>query len=171
MKIDPDTTETLPKLKLNVDDNAFFRKYIIDGSHNTTLPSRESHKRIKRAYEIAVQHIQDILKPHNKQEHKTARLLEWRKFVESGAEVIVLRVPDHLNAFVMFETLNDRGLKASQADLLKNDLLQKCGDGIIEGQQKWSKTLGTLEAIGHGDITLTYLHHMLIKPDRANQRA
>ena len=78
-------------------------------------------------------------------------------------KVVVLRVPDHLNAFVMFETLNDRGLKASQADLIKNYLLRLCGvDYMSEGQQKWAKMRAILESIGQGDITVTYLHHLLI---------
>lgn len=63
----------------------------------------------------------------------------------------------------MFETLNDRGLKASQADLLKNHLLSYTGSSRIrEGQQKWAKMLGVLESLGQEDITVTYLHHLLI---------
>ena len=62
----------------------------------------------------------------------------------------------------MFETLNDRGLKASQADLLKNHLLSLSGDRIKEGQHKWSSMVGILDTIGRDDITLTYLHHLLI---------
>ena len=62
---------------------------------------------------------------------------------QEGAEVIVLHVPDHLNAFVMFETLNDRGLKASQADLIKNYLLSFCDKKIQEGQQKWAQMPST----------------------------
>ena len=91
-----------------------------------------------------------------------ATLQRWVKFIRDGAQVVVLRVPDHLNAFVMFETLNDRGLKASQADLIKNFLLKLCGDHIAEGQQKWAKMKAVLESIGHGDITVNYIHHLLI---------
>jgi integrase len=35
-------------------------------------------------------------------------------------------VPDDLNAFVMFETLNDRGLKTPQADLLSSSFVIGC---------------------------------------------
>jgi hypothetical protein len=62
----------------------------------------------------------------------------------------------------MFETLNDRGLKASQADLLKNHLLSYAGDRIKEAQQKWAKMVGVLESLGQDDVTVTYLHHLLI---------
>ena len=76
--------------------------------------------------------------------------------------MIVLRVPDHLNVFMMFETLNERGLKASQADLLKNHLLSYADNRIKEAQQKWAQMLGTLETLEQKDIIITYLHHLLI---------
>ncbi len=157
---DIETTESVPKLTLNVDDNKFFTGYIVDGDHSI-VATKPSHARIKRAAEMASEHIQKILDSY-KEAHRTARLLEWIKFIRDGAEVIVLRVPDHLNAFVMFETLNDRGLKASQADLIKNFLLSYCDKKIQEGQQKWAQMLGVLESLGQDDITVTYLHHLVI---------
>jgi hypothetical protein len=159
---DFETTDTVPRLRLNVDDNEFFKRYVVEGDHSIA-PTRESHKRIKTACDLAGKHIQVILEPHQKAAAKTATLQRWVKFIRDGAQVVVLRVPDHLNAFVMFETLNDRGLKASQADLIKNYLLRLCGEQhISEGQQKWAKMIAVLESIGHGDITVTYIHHLLI---------
>jgi hypothetical protein len=158
---DFETTDTVPRLRLNVDDNEFFKRYIVEGDHSIN-PGMESHKRLKTASDLAAKHVGVILEPHQKQTAKTATLQRWVKFIREGAEVVVLRVPDHLNAFVMFETLNDRGLKASQADLIKNHLLRLCGDHIAEAQQKWAKMKAVLESIGHGDITVNYLHHLLI---------
>lgn len=162
---DLETTETVPKLRLNVDDNEFFTKFITASprtKERKTQPSKESHRRIKAAAELIAKLLQDILAAYGKDSTKISRLLEWVKFLRDGAQVIVLRVPDHINAFVMFETLNDRGLKASQADLLKNHLLGLAGDRIKEGQQKWAQMLGVLESLGKDDITVTYLHHLLI---------
>jgi hypothetical protein len=159
---DLETTETVPKLSLNVDDNEFFRKYIVDGD-KTAEPSKESHKRIELAAKLATEHIHTIIDPFKRDDLKVQRLLEWVKFLREGAEVIVLQVPDHLNAFVMFETLNDRGLKASQADLIKNHLLSLCGlPKMKQGQQKWAEMLGILESLGQDEITISYLHHLLI---------
>lgn len=158
---DFETTDTVPRLRMNVDDNEFFKRYIIDGDHSFA-PIRESHKRIRAAYEISARHISTILEPHQKQVAKTQLLQRWLKFIRDGAGVVVLRVPDQLNAFILFETLNDRGLKASQADLIKNYLLLLCGEQQTEGQQQWAKMTGVLESIGGGEITVTYLHHLLI---------
>lgn len=165
-KTDYETTEIKPQLRLNVDDNEFFSKFILsspDSLDRRILPNKESHERIKTAAEIAATHIKDILEPYSSKEPlKTNRLLEWIKFIRYGAQVILLRVPAHLNAFLMFETLNDRGLKASQADLLKNHLLSYAGDRMREAQQKWAQMSGILESLGKGDITVTFLHHLLI---------
>jgi hypothetical protein len=164
-KIDRNTTEVVPQLRLNVDDNDFYVKYVLskpDSPDREIQPTKESHKRIKRAAELAGKHIENILAAYTKDQLKTERLLEWLSFIQDKAEVILLRVSDHLNAFLMFETLNDRGLKVSQADLLKNHLLSLAGSRMLEGQQKWAEMLGILETIGEDDITLTYLHHLLI---------
>ena len=165
-KTDINTTYIVPQLRMNVDDNEFFKKFILsspDSPDRKIEPTKESHQRIKTAAEIAARHVRDILEPFGtKESHKTNRLLEWIKFVRQGAQVILLRVPDHLNAFLMFETLNDRGLKISQADLLKNHLLSYSGDRIREAQQKWAQMVGVLESLGQDDITVTYLHHLLI---------
>ena len=158
------TTETVPKLHLNVDDHEFFRKAVISdvGSADRHVkPTKQSHRRLAKAASMASEYIADLLKTHKETSH-AERLIDLVDFIESGAQVIALRVPDHINAFVMFETLNDRGLKASQADLLKNHLLSLCGTRIAEGQQKWATMIGTVESLDQDDITVTYLHHMLI---------
>jgi uncharacterized protein with ParB-like and HNH nuclease domain len=165
-KTDIETTDMKPQLRLNVDDNEFFSKFILsspDSPDRQVIPTKESHEKIKTAAEIATRHIRDILEPYSAKESlKTSRLIEWIKFIRYGAQVILLRVPAHLNAFLMFETLNDRGLKASQADLLKNHLLSYAGGRMREAQQKWAQMSGILESLSKGDITVTFLHHLLI---------
>jgi Protein of unknown function DUF262/Protein of unknown function (DUF1524) len=162
--IDLKTTNTVPRLRLNVDDQEFFRKLVIsdpDSPDRKVVPSRQSHRLIAGAVATAATYVADYLKTYKETSHAD-RLIELVTFISDGAQVIALRVPDHINAFVMFETLNDRGLKASQADLLKNHLLSFCGNRINEGQQKWATMVGVLESLEHDDITVTYLHHMLI---------
>jgi len=62
----------------------------------------------------------------------------------------------------MFETLNDRGLKTSQADLVKNYLFGQSGNRLTEAQQKWALMRGALESLEEEDITVTFLRHALI---------
>lgn len=56
----------------------------------------------------------------------------------------------------MFETLNDRGLKISQSDLVKNYLLGESGPRLGEAQEKWTLMRGALESLEEEDITVTF---------------
>lgn len=51
--------------------------------------------------------------------------------------VIRIDVKDDYNAFLLFETLNDRGLELSEADLLKNHLFAASGSRLGETQSNW----------------------------------
>ncbi|MBX2805546.1 MAG: DUF262 domain-containing HNH endonuclease family protein [Hyphomicrobiales bacterium] len=51
--------------------------------------------------------------------------------------VIRIDVKDDYNAFALFETLNDRGLELSEADLLKNHLLSISMERLGETQGNW----------------------------------
>ncbi|WP_088346949.1 MULTISPECIES: DUF262 domain-containing protein [Rhodomicrobium] len=51
--------------------------------------------------------------------------------------VIRIDVKDDYNAFLLFETLNDRGLELSEADLLKNHLFAASRDRLGETQRNW----------------------------------
>lgn len=151
--------EQVPKLTLNIDDNEYFRKRII--SSQEVKPTRESHCRIDFAAQKAAEKVQDITKGVTER-NANELLNEWLEFIEKRATVIFLSVPDELNAFMMFETLNDRGLKTTQADLLKNYLLREAEDRLNEAQLKWSKMVSNLEALGIDDIIMTYLRHITI---------
>ena len=74
--------------------------------------------------------------------------------------VVLLRVPSGANAYKMFETLNDRGLRTSQADLIKNYLFGRADDRIQEVQGRWSYKRGTLESLEEENITVVFLRHV-----------
>ena len=76
--------------------------------------------------------------------------------------MIILKVSDDMNAYVMFETLNDRGLRVSQADLVKNYLFSEAANRIAEAQARWSSMGGVLEMLEDEDATITFLRHFLI---------
>ena len=164
MTVDYETDEEVPHLRLNVDDNAYFVKRIIyrpgTTERDSATPSRESHRLIDQASRLAEEHVAAVAEYYGRR--SIEKLTEWLRFLENGAQVILLTVPDYVNAFSMFETLNDRGLKASQADLLKNHILSLAKDQIEEAQQKWAYMIGTLEATGEDELALTYLRHLVV---------
>ena len=162
---DYDTDETVSRLSLNVDDNEYFIKTILDDpEERKALDSeqlRPSNERIKRACEIAKDHVQDIVRPF-KEEDRERALVKWIHFLQTRVSVGVVRVPDHVNAYRMFETLNDRGLRASQADLLKNFLFSRAAKRLPEAQSKWSSITGAIETVGDDDLLVNYIRHFWI---------
>jgi hypothetical protein len=161
-EIDPERREEGTKLALNIDDNEYFRSMITAGSDDKRpQPTVSSHFLIEAAFEEARKHTQKIVGGLNKVHHGDA-LNRWVRYLEHGARVILLEVPTGANAYKMFETLNDRGLKTSQADLVKNYLLEQAGDKRkIEAQQKWARMRNTLETLEEEDITVTFLRQAM----------
>ena len=163
--IDREQREKVPKLSLNIDDNEYFKKRIIvlpnSNDRISLQETKESHKRISFAAQKAEELVQNLIKGQT--ERNVIEILnEWIEFIENRATIILLTVPDEMNAFMMFETLNDRGLKTSQADLVKNYLFSEADNRLLEAQQKWSRMICALEALGIEGIVMTYLRHLVI---------
>jgi hypothetical protein len=150
----------VPKLSLNIDDNELF-KQIITHADPLPEPTRESHRLLLDARQKTMEQARRVVAPLDKRDHGDT-LNRWVNFLEEDARVILLRVPDDANAYKMFETLNDRGLRTSQADLVKNYLFGRAGDRFSEVQTKWSYMRGALETSDEDDITIHFLRHALI---------
>lgn len=160
--IDREKRERISKLQLNLDDNEYFRTMITSESIDSiTEPERTSHKLIWNSFRQANIQIKRIISGFDIKDHGDV-LNKWIKFVEHCAQVILLKVPNEANAYKMFETLNDRGLKTSQSDLVKNYLFGQSGERLAEAQQKWALMQGVLESLDEEDITVTFLRHALI---------
>jgi hypothetical protein len=159
--IDPQARERVPRLRLNVTDGAFFEGRVL--RNDTAMrPTAKSHKLIDEATGFALHHISRILTGYSDKDYGDV-LNRWVEFLEHRAIVILLKVPSDVNAYKMFETLNDRGLRTSQSDLVKNYLFGECGDRLAEAQQKWSSMKAVLESIEDDeDITINFLRQMLI---------
>lgn len=156
------TGEHVPRFKLNYEDNDFFLNQILvsasEGKRQSNEPQVPSHQRLFQAAELAKAHVANIVAPYG-QPDKAKELYKWIKFLDALAMVISIKVPNHINAYTMFETLNDRGLRASQIDILKNYLFGKAQDRLDEIQMKWSSMIATIETVGDEDLLLTYLRH------------
>jgi hypothetical protein len=152
------TLETIPKLRLNDADNEFFLKKILtnpDSADRAIEPTKESHKKIARAAQLANEFVQRIgqgAKP-------TERLISMIDYLTDSLRVIWVSVPDDANAFTIFETLNDRGLALAISDLLKNYLFGIAGSRVSEVQQRWTQMVGTLEGMDNEEIVVTFIRH------------
>lgn len=147
--------QTKSKLTLSVYDNEFFRAAILSNDH--IAAKRESHERIKMAKAMSLEHLEGLAKIHSDWFDRIAGLI---KYLDHQARVIQVIVPSHANAYVIFETLNDRGADLSASDLLKNHLFGRAGDRVEEVQANWNQMLGILEAHGGDNLVITYIRQL-----------
>lgn len=168
--IDRARGQRVPRLTLNVDDNDFFHDLVNSTSDAKLTPSRESHRLLVGARDVARQRVLKIVSQFNPQ-HQIDVLNDWLEFLEHRAQVILVTAPDGAQAYRMFETLNDRGLKTSQVDLVKSYLFGQADRRITEAQAKWSSMCRMLEDIDDEDRDINFLRHTLIttrQPTRAD---
>jgi Protein of unknown function DUF262/Protein of unknown function (DUF1524) len=130
-----------PCLVLNKSDKVFYETYIFGNrpaaelyrlaEDDTLSPSnrllaecfRYMHRRLgeMRSNDWA---LEDLA-------HAVIECLNARVFV------IRINVKDDYDAFLLFETLNDRGLELSEADLLKNRLFAVSAESLSDVQSNW----------------------------------
>ena len=155
--IDLQKRERVPKLRLNVDDNELFR-CIVTGASESTYPTatKESQRRLRRAYDLAREHVARVADPGDPWDPGDS-LTELVSFIELRAFVVLLRMSSDADAYRMFETLNDRGLRTSQSDLIKNYLFSRSVERSQEIRSRWNHMQGSLESLGDDDVTVDFL--------------
>jgi len=157
--IDRTMRERISKLTLNISNNELFNK-IVTGNRDDLTVSGASNERLMAAYEKATSHVRNIVAGLDPKDHGDL-LNEWVSFIEREALVVLLKVPNGADAYKMFETLNDRGLRTSQADLVKNYLFGRSGRRLNEVNSRWMYMRGALETIDD-EIIIDFLRHSLI---------
>jgi len=83
---DPHARARIPRLTLNIDDNQFFRSYVLSppgDAARSVPPARESHRLLQRAARLAKDHVESII--HGRSDaDKTAMLVRRVEFLRSG---------------------------------------------------------------------------------------
>ncbi len=158
--IDRSARARVPRLRLNLDDNDYFRSRLTN-AEPPQPPSKPSHELLDQAFSEARLQVKRIVSGLDEKDHGDT-LDRWINFMQQRARAVLLQVPNDADAYRMFETLNDRGLRTSQSDLVKNYLFGRAGARLPEVQQRWSLMRGALETIEDDDITVRFLRHSLI---------
>lgn len=154
---DRKTKEKESKLVLNEIDNELYQE-LIDSIPNVDADrfTRQSHKRLLDAARTVFTYIEQLCAKSRDAEDD---LHAWLDYLETNLKVIVVTAPDDSNAFIIFETLNDRGLELAISDLLKNYLFHKSNDKIEETKNRWLSMVAVLESASDDPLVVTYLRH------------
>jgi len=164
IKYDPPSGESRPRIRLNVEDDQYFLDTVLlppkDRPHASS--QFKSNERIREAAIKAREHVRNVTAGLPIKD-KPARLYDWINFLQHKALIVTITVPSHISdSFRMFETLNARGLKASQIDILKNFLFGKAPNSIGKMNPRWTSMLSTIEEYGDDDLVLTFIRHFWI---------
>ncbi|MEA2691633.1 MAG: hypothetical protein QOJ16_1020, partial [Acidobacteriota bacterium] len=156
--------EVLPQLSLNAYDHEYYLKRVLyrpgTDERMSATPLRASHRRIHANAQVAISRVKKIIAGATP-EQRNLRLSNWIDYLRDRARLIVVLVPDDTHAYIMFETLNDRGLELSKVDLLKNYLFGRSGpDRQRETEQRWHSMIGVLESVGQEEVVSTYVRHL-----------
>jgi len=98
-------------------------------------------------------------------EQQAAWLVKFTSDLMEHVELVVIEVKELADAFLLFETLNDRGLQLSAADLLKSHLLGQFArtytseEDVDEAATHWDEML---EDLGAGVDVSRFLRHYLM---------
>lgn len=155
--VDRKTKEREPRLILNEVDNEIYQELIDDRiAIDAKRYPRQSHKRLLIASDYLTGYIDRLCQEAHDSEET---LHEWLDYLETNLKIILVTAPDDSNAFIIFETLNDRGLELAISDLLKNYLFHKSGDKLEEAKDRWLTMVATLESASDDPLVVSYLRH------------
>jgi len=144
------------RISLNSEDAYFFEQRIVAGQ-TTPEPTKPSHKLIIDAYQYFSEQISKLANDAGPE--WTTRLTQWVEFLRLRLKAIILVVPTEADAFLIFETLNDRGADLTIADLLKNYLFGHAGAKLDPVRDGWMQVLGALEIAAENALFTTFLRH------------
>lgn len=147
----------VPQLRLNSEDDLFFQNLVVNPTTSPPVPDRGSHRLMAAAYESLREFIKAAADNVGAEWEK--RLLTWVDFIKSALLAIVVVVPTESDAFLIFETLNDRGADLTIADLLKNYLFGRAGAQLDQVRDRWVASLGALEISAENATFVTFLRH------------
>jgi len=152
------TGDIIPKLNLNEVNNPVFRSVVLDRQSPSKLDIKiwhPSNKRIYQAFEILKDSLRKWLEGF---QDKESALLDLEEFLADRLNVILIEVGDDSDAFVIFETLNDRGLALAVSDLVKNYLFSLAGSHIETFKQQWHDISSV---VGGQNLTQFLRHYWL----------
>lgn len=172
------TGDHSPKLQLNEYDRAFFRDSFQTFPRNAAAvpgPRKRSHKLILKAYEYFSDQIRQAWDSRGGGEQGFKWAARIVKTLTDHVSLVAVVSTDEDNAASIFETLNDRGIGLSTADLLRSWLLRNapptdreeiigCWSEVFDsaGIGEGAETLIRLSWVSrHGDVKERSLYRVI----------
>lgn len=145
------TRDIVSNFMMNSTNNEFFQKFITNRASKDKIQAalrrkttRPTNRRLLQAY-LYLRSQVESLTGQGIEGLNTNPLIELEDFLSKKLTVILVTVSDEADAFMLFETLNERGLELSILDLLKNHIFRKARGRIETVKQKWQEMNANLD--------------------------
>ena len=160
----PYTTKK-PKLKPNINDEEIYEILVLSegtlADKEGMVQSKLKRQGLSKKYFKAYQHIHGYLSDQIK-ENGDEYLTRFYIRYDRGVSFIPFTSGSDTDAFNLFECLNNRGMSLTQADLIKNKVLQRAPKGDLDKfEAKWSEVIGE-DGILSGDKVHPFIRNFLM---------
>ncbi len=117
---------SINRLQLNENNNNIYSEYLVkDALPDESIKLSESNKQLVECFKYFKRAIRKVCTETDKSYPSSTLLLDYYTYICKNLIIIEIIASDYHNAYVIFETLNDRGLDLTVTDLLKNYLFSK----------------------------------------------
>ncbi|MGW2407204.1 DUF262 domain-containing protein [Streptomyces sp. NPDC001739] len=138
-----------PKLALNVEDDDAYQDIILNCPAKIGM---DAQGRATNAIGGAFQYLRERVKEvanYYAGEHAAEKLLKLVSFLDGSVTLGVVEVPTESDAYVIFESLNNRGADLTTADLLKNYLFGRAKEEHLDKvRANWMKATVSIDTTG-----------------------
>lgn len=136
-----------PRIALNVRDREIFEDAVANQVsddylelHKKKSGRNSSTRKLIEATITCRNYISKLAKEAgDNQEEQTKKLFALANYLRDKVHIAFMDVASSGNAYVIFESLNDRGIDLSVLDLVKNYIFGKAGNDIKKAQYNWLK--------------------------------
>jgi hypothetical protein len=157
--IEKDTDPPCYALTLSELDEPFFLKAIKEDPPSVPQNKLRSHVLLASAYKMLSEKLSALINVQAPQEALKS-IKQLLDAMTKGMSLIAITVQSEDDAYLIFETLNDRGLRLSVPDLVLNLLMRRAPDATARGlvRQHWN---AMLRELGKRDVS-RFLRHLWV---------
>lgn len=153
--------EQKPALVLNESNNDAFVRHVVEESpvdavkeELSSLNRYDPNRALLEAALFCRARVNEIGSVDGNKSRGAERLYGLVEYLDDGVKVVRLNVQSEVNAYTVFETLNDRGLDLSVLDLAKNHLFGRASDPTVlrDMQGRWAQMAANLTNVKADDF-------------------
>jgi hypothetical protein len=145
------------RLILNQENADCFHQLVISDEENRkadfSYKSKSSNKMLSDCYFTCFKWIKKLVSNAGNISEGAKVLFKLSSFIESRVKTVCVEVSSEVDAYVLFESLNDRGTELSALDLIKNHVFSKLrNEDHSSYEKKWSLIAEKLEGLNPDDF-------------------